>query len=164
MMPSLLIRHIRWENRKTGASFLGATLIVSLALAGTLQADLKSALAEPNLEKRSGLALANASAAYQNARTAYEKGDSEQVAAALTEIQESVNLADTSLKATGKDPRKSPKWFKRAEIETRSLLRKLDSFQQAMNFSDRAPLESVRSTVQQVHDDLLRGLLEGRKR
>jgi len=58
---------------------------------GPLQADLKHALAEPNLEKRSGLALANAAAAYQTARTAYEKGENDQVTAAAKEIEESVD-------------------------------------------------------------------------
>ena len=91
-----------------------------------LRADLKPALAEPNLEKRSKLALDNAAAVYQAARSAYEKGDNDRAAAAVAEIQESVDLAYKSLTETGKNPRKSPKWFKKAEIETRDLLRKLD--------------------------------------
>ena len=45
------------------------------------RADLKQALAEPNLEKRSQLALNNATAAYKAARAAYEKGENDQVAA-----------------------------------------------------------------------------------
>ena len=40
-------------------------LVALLASVGPLHADLKRALAETNLEKRSGLALENASAAYQ---------------------------------------------------------------------------------------------------
>ena len=55
----------------------------------------------------------------KRARAAYEKGENDEVAAALAEIQESVDLAYTSLTKTGKDPRRSPKWFKKAEIETR---------------------------------------------
>lgn len=163
-MRSFLLRRVPWATYKTGASYLGAMLIASLTLAGSLQADLTRARAEPNLEKRSGLALENAATAYQKARTAYERGENEQVATALAEVQESVNLAYTSLKATGKDARKSPKWFKRAEIETRSLLRKLDGFHQAMSFSDRALMGSVKATVQQVHDDLLHELLQGKKK
>ena len=41
-------------------------LVVSLFAVESLRADLKRALAEPNLEKRSGLALQNAVAAYQS--------------------------------------------------------------------------------------------------
>ena len=144
----------------------------ALALATTLAAagaaipvgDLKQALAEPNLEKRSKLALDNAEAAYQTLRSAYEKGDNGQVSAAAGEIKESVELAYTSLTATGKDPRKSPKWFKRAEIETRDLLRRLDSFQQQMGFEDRPMLDAAKAKIQQVHDSLLVGLMEGKRK
>ena len=73
-----------------------------------LAGGLKQALAEPNLEKRSKLALENANAAYQAARSAYDTGDNEKVAAAAAEITESVDLAYTSLMKTGKDsPQKS---------------------------------------------------------
>jgi len=140
------------------------TVLASIVLAGALRADLKRALAESNLEKRSALALENAAAAYQLARTAYERGDEPQVSAAADEIVESVKLAHTSLTATGKDPRKSPKWFKRAEIETRSLLRNLEGLQQRMSFADRSSLDNARAMVQQVHDDLLLGLMQGKKR
>ena len=133
-----------------------------IGLSGALKADLKRALAESNLEKRSGLALANAAAAYELARAAYERGDNAQVADAADEILDSVKLAYTSLTTTGKDPRKSPKWFKKAEIDTRNLLRKLESFQQGMSFSDRSLLDKVRAMVQHVHDDL--GLMQGRKK
>jgi hypothetical protein len=63
---------------------------------------------------------------------------------------------------TGKDPRKSPKWFKQAEIETRSLLRRIETLQQQMSFSDRELLDKTKAKVQQVHDDLLVGLMEGK--
>lgn len=129
-----------------------------------LHADLKQALAEPNLEKRSKLALDNAAAVYQDARSAYEKGDNDRVAAAAAEIQESVDLAYKSLTETGKNPRKSPKWFKKAEIETRDLLRKLEAFEQEMSFNERPMLEKVKARIQEVHDDLLLGLMEGRKK
>ena len=37
-----------------------------------------------------------------------------------------MDLGWDSLESTGKDPRKSPKWFKHAEIETRDLLKKIE--------------------------------------
>jgi hypothetical protein len=141
-----------------------AALAILLANAGWLRADLKQAMAEPNLEKRSKLALENASAAYQTARAAYDAGENEKVAAAAAEITESVDLAFTSLMKTGKDPRKSPKWFKQAEIETRNLLRRLETFQQQMSFGDREMLDKTKAKVQQVHDDLLVGLMEGKRK
>ncbi len=143
---------------------LWAALVIGLVCTGFLQADLSRARAERNLEKRSKLALDNALAAYQAARAAYDKGENERVSAAAAEIEQSVDLAYTSLKDTGKDPRRSPKWFKRAEIDTRDLLRKLEGFQLEMSFSDRPVLDKVKARVQQVHDDLLLGLMEGKKK
>ena len=141
-----------------------AAVAVGLAFAAGARADLKSAMAEPNLEKRSKLALDNAMSAYDAARTAYDKGDSKATEAALHEVQESVEVAYTSLEQTGKDPRKSPKWFKKAEMETRDLVRRLDGLQNAMSFNDRAAVEPVKAKVQQVHDNLLVGLMEGKRK
>jgi hypothetical protein len=141
-----------------------AVLAVGLALAGSSRADLSRALKEPNLEKRSGLALQNAAAAYKDARAAYDKGETERAAKLIAEIQESVELAHTSLQQTGKNPRRSPKWFKRAEIETRDLLKRLDAFEHDMSFSDRPMLEKVKSRVHRIHDELLVGLMEGKKK
>jgi hypothetical protein len=142
--------------------WLMAALACSFALAGSLRADLKQAQAESNLEKRSGLALDNAAARLKDARQAYDKGDTAQVAKDAAEMRDSVDLAFESLKQTGKDPRRSPKWFKRAEIETRDLARKLESFQEQMDYTDRPMLDAVKARVQQVHDDLLVGLMEGK--
>ncbi len=133
-----------------------------LACVGTLRADLKQAQAQPNLEKRSALALDNAAAALKAARAAYLQGDTDEVAKDAAEIQESVGLAFTSLTQTGKNPRKSPKWFKKAEIETRDLARKLEAFQRDMSYADRSLLDGAKARLQQVHDDLLLGLMEGK--
>ena len=138
------------------------TLAILLSVAAPLHADLKRALAESNLEKRSQLALDNARAEYLAARAAYEKGDNDQVAAAITEMQQSVELAYTSLTQTGKDPRRSPRYFKKAEIDTRDLLRKLEAFDQEMSFQERPMLEKAKASIQKVHDDLLVGLMEGK--
>ena len=146
-------------NRYT---LLAAQIAAIVILASTARADLAKARAENNLEKRSALAMDNAMAAYKAARAAYDKGDNEQVAAAAAEIQESVDLAFDSLTQTGKDPRKSPKWFKKAEMETRDLGRRLDAFQQEMSFSDRPLLDKVKARIQEVHDELLVGLMEGK--
>ena len=141
-----------------------AAIALALMLTGPLSADLSRARAESNLEKRSQLAMDNAAAAYQAARAAYDKGENDRAAASLAEVEDSVELAYAALNQTGKDPRKSPKWFKKAEMETRDLLRKLDSFQQAMSFSDRNMVDKAKARIQQVHDDLLMGLMEGKRK
>lgn len=141
-------------------------LAVALALAFTpgLQADLKKALAEPDLGKRSKLALDNAFAAYQKARDAYQSGEMEQVKAGIDEIAQSVDLAHQSLNDTGKNPRQSPRWFKSAELATRDLTRRIASFQEQMSYTDRSLLDDLKTRVQKVHDELLLGLMEGKKK
>jgi hypothetical protein len=125
-------------------------------------ADLKTAMAEPDLGKRSKLALDNANAALKSAREAYNNDQKEQLSAAVNEIVDSVNLASESLKATGKNPRKSPKWFKQAEIATRDLLKKMETLQHDMSFDERGVLDKAKTRTQEVHDELLLGLMEGR--
>jgi len=139
---------------------VGLTLLAPEAA----RADLKAALAERDLGKRSKLALDNAAGALKTARGALEKGDTAQISAAASEIRESVDLAYDSLKSTGKDPRRSPKWFKHAEIATRDLLKKVETLQQDLNFQDRPILNDVKTRLQQVHDEILLGLMEGNKK
>jgi len=141
---------------------LAAWLAFGLMSGGLLRADLKAALAEHGLGKRSKLALENAAAALKTAREAYEKGETEKLAAAAAEIEESVDLANASLKSTGKNPRNSPKWFKQAEIAIRGLLKKMETFERDMNFTDRSVLDKAKVRTQQVHDELLLGLMEGK--
>ena len=100
----------------------------------------------------------------KEAREAYRAGDMQKVTAKASEVQESAELAFTSLVKTGKDPRKSPKWFKRAEIESRDLLRSIERLEHDMSFDDRVILEKAKEKVQQVHDDLLTGLMEGKRK
>lgn len=128
-------------------------------------ASLDAAKAEPNLEKRSSLALANASQALKSAQDAYlAQNDMKQVAASLEEVSASVELAYDSLEQTHKVPNKSPKYFKKAEIETRELLRRIDDFREQMSVDDREPLDKARATVQKVHESLLEGIMGGKKK
>ncbi len=139
-------------------------LLAILLFSGTwLHADLKRAMAEPNLEKRSSLALDNAVAALKSARAAYDKGDNDQVAKDTAEVLESVDLAATSLDQSGKNPRRSA-WYKKAEISTRDLSRRIQDFQDQMSYVDRPLLDKVKTRVQEVHEQLLMGVMEGKKK
>src|ERR1019366_9242801 len=143
-------------------SILVALGLGLLSAPGLLSADLKIALHEKDLGKRSKLALDNAGTALKEAREAYQKGDDKALAAAALEIEDSVSLAWDSLESTGKNPRKSPRWFKQAEIETRDLLKKLDTLQRDLGFEDRPVLDNAKARLQKVHDDLLKGVMEGK--
>jgi hypothetical protein len=140
-----------------------AAAALALLAGGTLHADLKAAMAENDLGKRSKLALDNAAAALKAAREAYNKGESAQVSAAAKEILDSVNLANDSLKATGKNPRKSPKWFKAAELSTRDLAKRIETLQHDMPFEERNVLDQARTRTLEIHDELLMGLMEGKR-
>lgn len=146
------------------------SMVALLLLAGLgggswpLRADLKTAMAEPDLGKRSKLALDNAAVVLKAVREAYTKDEKDKLSAAADEFLASVDLASESLKATGKNPRKSPKWFKQAEIATRDLLKKLETLQNDMNFDERPVLDKAKARTQEVHDELLLGLMEGKRK
>ena len=48
--------------------------------------------------------------------------------------------------------------------DTRDLLKKVETLQYDLNFQDRPALDKVKARVQQVHDELLTGLMEGKKK
>ncbi|HWQ55981.1 MAG TPA: hypothetical protein VN442_20005 [Bryobacteraceae bacterium] len=148
----------------TSATRIAICFGLLLAASTAAFADLAQAKAEQNLEKRSKLALENADNALKSARQAYEKGEIQQTRDLVAELWESVDLAETSLKETGKDPRRSPKWFKRAEIGLRDLLKKLDAFEREMSVDDREMLAGTIARVRGVHERLLLGLMEGKSK
>jgi hypothetical protein len=49
-------------------------------------------------------------------------------------------------------------------MDTRELLKRLEAFEHEMGFNDRPMLEKVKAKVVQVHDDLLVGLMEGKRK
>ena len=114
--------------------------------------DLASIKAEPNLEKRADQALAHANEMIDEARK-------EPVPATLGEISDSVDLCRDSLFATGKTPRKSPKNFKRAELATRQLIRRLENLRQDLAATERAGVEKLIGHLHDVHDELLDGIM-----
>lgn len=131
--------------------------------AGSPADNLARIQAEPNAEKRARLALDNADEALKLARDAYSSGDSADAAVRLEEVQQSVELADSSLKQTGKNASRSPKNFKTAELRTRGLLRKLEGFREQMSVADRAVADRVVAEVQKIHDGLLEAIMGKKK-
>jgi hypothetical protein len=134
-----------------------------LLLTLLLALDLTGIKAEPKLEKRSELALKYADSALDSARDAYKKGDVDASKAALGEVEAGVQLSYDSLMATGKDPRRSSRPFKDAEKSTRQILRRLDSLSDLMSIFDRGIVEPVHSTVSDIHDRLITGIMGKKK-
>jgi len=142
----------------------GLALMVLSCVLALPAADLSAVQSEPNLEKRARKALDNAEAALVSAQNEYlEKNDPARTNAALDELAQSVEICHQSLKETGKNPSKSPKHFKYAEIKTRALLRKLTDFREQMSAMDREEIDKARASVQRVHDDLLAGIMGEKK-
>jgi hypothetical protein len=157
-----------WPVRVAQAhSFLlscGLSLVFALVFAGPARADLGAAKAEANPEKRAEKLLDNAVSALKSAEDAYKvKGDLGAANTSLREVSDSVEMAYDSLKETRKNPSKSPKHFKRAEIRTRELMRQLGDFREQMSFDDRDVVDKVRAAVQKVHESLLEGIMGGKK-
>jgi len=132
---------------------------VTMIVPNLAAADLQPAKNEPNLEKRSRLALTNADQAISEAREAYAVQNMKATEAKLGEVRESVELAQTALAASGKKPGKSPGPYKYAETESRKLLRRLEGLKQEMDLTDRAVIEPVQNRVQEIHDAWLDGIL-----
>ena len=78
----------------------------------------------------------------------------------MEELRDSVDLAYQSLVDSGKSARRSPKFFKRAELKTRELMRRLEGLVQAVDSDDRTFVESVRDRVSKVHDDLIKDIMQ----
>lgn len=144
-------------------STVARLFLVLLIAVAALPANLASVRGEPNVEKRSRLALDNADAAFLRSRANLEAGKSEAAAADLQEVQQSVELAKEALDQTHQNPSRKPKNFKYAETRTRDLLRKLKGWQESLDSTDRPMVEAVRNRIQEVHDEWLTGIM-GKKR
>jgi len=127
-------------------------MLVLLAL------DLTTVRTEPNLEKRSDLALEYANTALDSARDAINAGDAGKVQSALGEVRESVELSWHSLTDTGKYARNNA-YFKRAEVRTRAFLRRLDGLRDIAGIDDRPIIEKTRTQVEEIHDQLIQGIM-----
>lgn len=135
-------------------------LIAVLALAAcACAADLGAIRAESNLEKRAGRALENADQSLDAAVDAVRADRAEQLKSALDEVVASVHLAQESLKETGKDPRRHSKYFKKAELSLRKLLRRLKDLETSVSVADRQGLLEAEQKVQEVHDAILNGIM-----
>ncbi len=134
---------------------MNGLLPILILAAAVMAADLAGVKAEPNLERRSERALLNAEAAMDEARDALQAGDEKKLAAALRETGDSIDLCKLSLEQSGKNARKSPKYFKKAEIGIRKLARRLENFKLEMAFDDREPVEKLIVRAHELQEEIL---------
>jgi hypothetical protein len=125
-------------------------------------ADITAVKSEPDLEKRSELALANADRAIDEAKEAYNSGNDKAQQAALTEVQESVAASYEALEHTNKAPRRS-KYYKNAELKVRALIRRLGSFREEVGFETRQSVDAVIKKLSDVHDQLINDVMSKKR-
>ena len=135
------------------------TFVLALWLAF---ADIGAVKSEPDPEKRSELALANADHAIDEARQAYKDGDDKTAQAAILEVGESVEVSYDALEHAHKAPRKS-KYYKSAELKVRALMRRLTSLRDEVSFEGRQSVDAVLKKLSDVHDRLLDGIMSKKK-
>jgi hypothetical protein len=142
---------------------MGLALAWSFSTAGLWAIDLSSVQQEPNLEKRNQLAIECANSALDTARNAYQANDMDKTRASLDEAGQAVSLAYDSLKQTGKEARHDPKFFKRTELATRQMLRRIEGMAEGMNFEDRSLVDKLRERVSTIHENLLQDIMAKKK-
>ena len=116
------------------------------------------------MERRARAALDFAKASVKPVLKAYEQGDPQLGVQLLMQIQEAVELAHEALTATGKHARRNPKHFKRAEIQSRNLIKQLRSLSQTLNYDEREVVDSVVDRVSAINDQLLLAIMTKRKK
>jgi hypothetical protein len=142
---------------------LALAVLCSFSPASLWAIDLASLQQEPNLERRSQLAMESANSALDAARTAYQANDMDKTRASLDEVGDAVTLAYDSLKQTGKEARRDPKFFKRTELATRQMLRRIEGMAEGMNFEDRSLVDKLRERVAAIHENLLQDIMGKKK-
>lgn len=110
-------------------------------------------------ETRSRRALAFAWDQLDIVSKAYRDNDLAVGRQALEDIGEAVDLAVSSLEATGKYARRHPRHFKHAEIRTRKLLVQLQQLQRKLYLGDQADFEGLIERIESANARLLRGLM-----
>ncbi|HLG97280.1 MAG TPA: hypothetical protein VKX49_13295 [Bryobacteraceae bacterium] len=124
--------------------------------------DIGAVKAEPDLDKRSELALVNADHNIDQAEQAYKSGDLSGTETALKDVSESVVVCYDALQQTRTPPRKS-KYYKRAELKVQALLRRLNGFREDVGFETQAAVDAAVKKVSDVHDHLIADIMSKKK-
>lgn len=126
--------------------------------------DLDAVRNEPNLERRAELALDNANQAIDRAREHGQRSEFDKLHQAVLEVQASVELCYQSLEATGKDPRKNTRQFKKVEMRIHTLTRRVRGFAGEVSIEDRPVVEKVANRLDEINDDIVGGMFSKRKK
>ncbi|HTP89740.1 MAG TPA: hypothetical protein VMJ34_22490 [Bryobacteraceae bacterium] len=132
-----------------------------LAFAGAAQLDEIKSEADPN--RRAEMAVDAAGNELNDARESWNGGDWTKTQVSLSQMKDAVELADSSLEETGKQPRNNHH-YKTVEIKLRNLIRRVDAFRLEVDYEQREAVNAVETRLQQVHDRILDAVMTKRKR
>ena len=130
-----------------------------LCCLGAQRGSLAEIEAIADRETRSRRALAFASGQLDIVSKAYRDDDLAAGRQALENMGEAVDLAVSSLEATGKYARRHPRHFKHAEIQTRKLLVQLKQLQSKLYLGDQPDFDGIIERIETANARLLRGLM-----
>jgi len=139
--------------------FVSTPILLLLAAAAAASMEVSSVRAEPNLEKRSVLAMTEAEEQLSTARKFQEAGKIEEFRTALKLSGDMLELCYKSLEDTGKRARRDPRWFKRAEQKLMVLLRRIDGLVRDVQSEDRPAAESLQKRAREIHDQLIHDIM-----
>ncbi|MDE0107870.1 MAG: hypothetical protein OXJ37_18880 [Bryobacterales bacterium] len=137
--------------------------MAALCCFGAQRGSLAEIEAIADRETRSRRALAFASGQLDIVSRAYRDDNLAAGRQALENMGEAVDLAVSSLEATGKYARRHPRHFKHAEIQTRKLLVQLKQLQRKLYLGDQADLDGLIERIETANARLLRGLMGPRE-
>jgi DNA repair ATPase RecN len=126
--------------------------------------DLESVKSEPNLERRAELALQNANDAIDKAKQYEADSQFEKLHQAVVEVQQSVELCQESLEATGKDPRKNTRQFKKVEMRIHQLTRRVKGFEDEVSIEDKPAVHKVAERLEEINDEIVSGIFSKKKK
>lgn len=140
------------------------SLLLSLAPAVLAAQDLDTVRNEQNLARRSQRALEFAGREMATAQKIVKDfGSKSDLQAALDNVVAGSELALQALRETGRPPRRLSREYKRGELKTRDLIRRLEDLDKALSLDDRPMTEAALKKVARIHEDFLLGVM-GQKR
>lgn len=147
---------------------LGVLLLATAALTGDPGADkkkenpdaLKAQIErERDPIKRAQFQLRLADLRLDEARKQYDAADDETGLATLRDMQALIESVEEGLFATGRDPRKKPKGFKDAEIQLRTMQRRLQDLRMSVPVDLRPPIEGIMKRLAEIQEEFLYGIM-----
>jgi predicted S18 family serine protease len=132
--------------------------VLSAAVTPLFSQDLDSVKAEQNLDRRAEYALDHAHTMLDTARSLYKEAKYDRFEGAVLEIGDSVQVCHDALKATGKDPRKNAKQFKKVEQRIQLLIRRLRSMESEVSVDDRPVVKKVGARLEEINEEIVNGI------